>query len=113
MADDDLANFAALLEVEREALLAGDFKGLQELEPEKTALLERLLGTGLEADAAKVLLGAVRRNDVLFEAALDGLRGAILRLSELQDLRSGFQGYAPDGQISRAATSGSRLARKA
>ncbi|MCC5973101.1 MAG: hypothetical protein JJT81_03520 [Rubellimicrobium sp.] len=113
MTGDDLAAFLALLEAERRALMIADFGSLQQLEPEKTALLDRLLRNGIEPGSAEALLQAVRRNDMLLRAALDGLRSAILRLSELKDLRTGFQGYSPDGHVARHAVATSRLARKA
>ena len=100
--DPDLARLKALLEEERRCLLAGDLAGLESLAAEKLALAGTLGASRnrrtavAEGDAAR--LGAeVHRNQRLLEAAAEGLRSAMRRVTELRNLHRGRGTYGAGG----------------
>lgn len=100
--DQGTDRLAALLAEERRCLLAGDIDRLADLAPEKQALAEALAEalarqprpagsdvTGLATQA--------RRNQVLLDAAADGLRAALRRVTELRNLHRGRGTYGAGG----------------
>lgn len=95
---NNIDSLSTLLETERTALLAGDLAALGDLLPEKEMLI-----TALNADRAldrpelKTLGEQVRRNQLLLDSALDGIREVSNRMSALQKMRSGLATYGSDG----------------
>jgi len=108
--DPDLPRLTALLEEERRCLLAGNLAGLETLATEKLALASTLATTGNrrtameERDAAR-LGAAAQRNQRLLEAAAEGLRNAMRRVTELRNLHRGRGTYGAGGHRAESAES--------
>jgi len=87
-----------LLEVERSALLAGDLAALGDLLPEKEMLITTLNAHDqMDRNALKALGEKVRRNQLLLDSALEGIREVSNRMAALQKMRSGLATYGSDG----------------
>jgi hypothetical protein len=99
---------ADLLESERQALLAGDFERIAQLLEEKQALAQALAEDPLTVESLQPLQGALRRNQALFDRALEGVRAVVSRLGSVQALGRSFNGYDASGRrfsIENATTS--------
>lgn len=96
--DQETDRLVALLAEERRALLAGDIDRLADLAPEKQALAEALARQPRPAgsDVAGLAVQA-RRNQVLLDAAADGIRAALRRVTELRNLHRGRGTYGAGG----------------
>lgn len=104
--DQGTDRLAALLAEERRCLLAGDIDGLADLAPEKQALAEALARRPWPAGSeAAGLATQARRNQVLLDAAADGLRAALRRVTELRNLHRGRGTYGAGGLRSDSADS--------
>lgn len=89
----------ALLETERSALLKGDFEVLTSLLPKKEALIDALSDVGAEElPELRELDVKVRRNQLLLDGALEGIREVAARLAEMRRMRNGLATYGSDGQ---------------
>lgn len=89
---------SVLLKRERAALLAGDFVALEGLLAEKEDLITALKPNGDVAPSALKHLGEqIRRNQLLLDSALDGIREVSDRMLALQKARSGLATYGSDG----------------
>ncbi|SDH31654.1 hypothetical protein [Alloyangia pacifica] len=89
------AEFLALLDEERRALLSGEFTRLPELDRAKQACAMRYMAQPVRAPA---LLAALRRNQRLLGSALQGLAAVRSRLSDWERLSQRMETYGPDGQ---------------
>ncbi len=88
-----------LLDVEREALLEGDLDRLARLLKSKEELIEELNGTPQsDLDAVQMLDGKVKRNQLLLNGALEGIRAVADRLAHLRQARGTLETYGPDGK---------------
>ncbi len=89
----------ALLEREREALLAGDLDQIVAQLEEKQALIEAL-NTLPEAGRAglEALQGKVLRNQALLDSALEGIRSVAARMSALHQIRRSLDTYDESGR---------------
>ena len=94
----------ALLARERDALLAGEFDGLDAIASEKARLLDaieraipRTRGTRRARRALEALITDSRRNERLIGAALNGMRAARRSIAAIVATRNGDVAYAPDG----------------
>ena len=108
--DPALARISALLEEERRCLLSGDLAGLEALAAEKRALAGTLGGAPdrRTADPGRDIarLGAAaQRNQRLLEAAAEGLRSAMRRVTELHNLHRGRGTYGAGGLRAESAES--------
>ncbi|MBC7133492.1 MAG: flagellar protein FlgN [Roseovarius sp.] len=105
----------ALLERERDCLLAGDLGALAGLAAEKEALMARLGESGLpEAAAAAALREKAQRNQQLLDAALQGIRRVSARLGAYRQVRRSMETYDPQGRKETiAGTVVHRLERRA
>ncbi len=93
-----------LLDAERAALLEGDLESIAEMLPAKEALIEDMNGAPpIDIEAVHALGGKVRRNQLLLDGALEGIRAAVARMSALRELRAGLETYGADGQKHRIA----------
>lgn len=115
MAEDrwPLDGLGALLEEERRLILSGDYRGLEPLTEQKAALLaviDTVAESAERRDLAR-LARAARRNQTLLVAASEGLRAAMRRLAELQNLHSGRGTYGAGGQRN-GAVEGVRIERR-
>ena len=96
--DQGTDRLAALLAEERRCLLAGDIDRLADLAPEKQALAEALARQPRPAGSDVTGLATqARRNQVLLDAAADGLRAALRRVTELRNLHRGRGTYGAGG----------------
>lgn len=86
----------ALLDEERELLLAGDLNALPDLLKRKQGLIEDL-GDPVEADLTD-LHGKLTRNHALLSSAMDGIRKVSDRLGELRKIRQSLETYDKQGQ---------------
>lgn len=97
--DDLHTRLDSLLARERAALLSGDLHALAALAQEKEALEEELgrLDPGA-LEALRHLGDTARRNQVLLDGTLQGIRLAAGRLSAYRRLRGTMETYDPQGR---------------
>lgn len=94
-----LANLDNLLDRERSALLSGDLDGISRSLQEKERLIGALKNTGLlEGVSLGAISEKVRRNQVLLDGALNGIRAVADRLSALRRIRDTLETYDQSGQ---------------
>lgn len=94
-----------LLDAERAALLKGDLESIADLLPAKEALIGDMNDAPPDDIAAvQALGGKVRRNQLLLDGALEGIRAAVSRMSAMRDIRAGLETYGADGQKHRIVT---------
>ncbi|SMY08243.1 hypothetical protein [Flavimaricola marinus] len=98
MAEQKPTALLKLLDDERAALLRGDYADLDELAPSKQKLLARLGEQALSERNMQRVAHAVRRNQALLAAAIDGMRAARGRMDGLRQQRSSFSTYDKSGQ---------------
>ncbi len=88
-----------LLEAEREALLTGDLVKLTEMLPAKEALMNALNEEApTDLPALLELDGKVRRNQLLLDGALEGIRDVAKRMADLRQMRGSLETYGSDGK---------------
>lgn len=97
--DAELAELNDLLDNERQALLAGDLEKLGSLLGPKEALID-LMNTTPQSDlsAMQKLDGKVRRNQLLMDGALEGIRAVSSRLAKLREVKGALETYGADGK---------------
>ncbi len=88
-----------LLDEERELLLEGDLDQLAGLLKSKEALIEEVNGSSqTDASAVQSLDRKVKRNQLLLDGALEGIRAVADRLAHLKRARGTLDTYGPDGK---------------
>ncbi len=88
-----------LLEAEREALLSGDLERLAEMLATKEALMDKLNAiAGNDLPTLRELDVKVRRNQLLLDGALEGIRTVARRMAELRRIRASLETYGSDGK---------------
>lgn len=98
-ADTTLNALDALLDSEREALLRGDLEKLAELLVPKEDLIEALSQVpDRDAAAIRQLDRKVRRNQMLMDGALEGIRSVASRLARLREVKGALETYGADGK---------------
>ena len=98
-APDHLDALSDLLDAERQALLAGDLEALGGLLEEKEALIEAMnAARHHDTDGLRRLDSKVRRNQLLLNGALEGIRNVSNRVAELRKLRTSLETYDARGQ---------------
>ena len=102
MSDRTLAvqakELAALLDEERAVLLRGELAALEEMLPAKAALVEALSqASGEELAALDGLDSRLRRNQLLLDGAMAGIREVAGRMSALRRTRETLETYGSDG----------------
>jgi hypothetical protein len=111
---DPFGALAAVLEDERQALLAGDLDRLPALLLRKQSLAERLGAAVPPAPALAGLRAAAVRNARLLAAARAGLDGALERVAALRGGgAAGFDSYDARGRPARVTARDVRLERRA
>ncbi|WP_418592541.1 flagellar protein FlgN [Ponticoccus sp. (in: a-proteobacteria)] len=98
MTDSAMDRLAALLDAERTALLEGDFDRIADLLEEKATLVADLDAGPLNAETVAPLRDGLRRNQVLFDHALAGLRNVAARLGDLNRIRKSMDTYDAQGR---------------
>lgn len=87
-----------LLVSERRALLKGDLDKVARLSSQKEILIEQLvLAEGRDTAALKGLDDNLKRNQLLLDSALEGLRRVARRLSALRRVRTALDTYDAKG----------------
>ncbi|MEM6939033.1 MAG: flagellar biosynthesis protein FlgN [Pseudomonadota bacterium] len=90
---------STLLDIEREALLQGDLERLADLLKDKEALIDDMNATPQsDLDAMQMLDGKVKRNQLLLDGAMEGIRAVAERLAHLRESKGAFETYGPDGK---------------
>lgn len=89
----------ALLDAEREALIQGDLEKLSALLTPKEELIEAIQAEPhRDLDALHVLDGKLKRNQLLFDSTLEGIRAVSSRLAKLREVKAAFETYGADGR---------------
>ena len=104
-----------LLDKEREALVTGDLEWLQKMLTPKEDLLERLKTAG-GADRGMMagLDQKLKRNQLLLDGALEGIRAVSSRLAQFRDVSVGLDTYDATGRRREVRTEpGSSVERRA
>ena len=87
-----------LLEMERSALLNGDFDTIARLLERKETLIEKLsLLDAAASQPLEMLSDKIKRNQVLLDQALEGIRTVASRLAELRRIKSSLDTYDASG----------------
>lgn len=95
---DHLGALNDLLDAERQALLAGDLEALSDMLTQKESLIEAMSAArDHDAEALRKLDGKVRRNQLLLDGALEGIRNVASRVTELRKLRHSLETYDARG----------------
>lgn len=91
-----------LLEQERDALLAGNLEEMVGLLARKEQLLEAL-NTTQQRDLPQLMRldRKVKRNQLLLNGALEGIRSVTQRMAALQKVRQSLETYTSDGEKKR------------
>ena len=98
-ADASLLQLDSLLDAEREALLAGDLERLGSLlEPKETLIEQMNMVAPADPAALRDLDRKVRRNQLLLDGALEGIRAVSSRLAKLRDVKGALETYGADGK---------------
>ena len=88
-----------LLEAERDALLKGNLSHLAEMAEDKEQLIIRLNETRHDdLEALRLLDSKVKRNQVLLDGALEGIRTVARKLAALRRIRATLDTYDASGQ---------------
>lgn len=95
---DVTKRLTALIEAEREALLAGDLQRVEGLLDEKSALAQELSTLATPPETLAPLRRALQRNQDLFDRALEGIRNVVSRVSDMQKARKSLETYDAQGQ---------------
>lgn len=110
---DIVDRLEALLEDERIALLAGDFKEVNRIAARKEALVEEARSHPNIPGLLKKLTRNNKRNQALLGAAIEGARAAARRLERLNDVGTHLTTYDSAGQTRKLRTKPGSLERKA
>jgi flagellar biosynthesis/type III secretory pathway chaperone len=88
-----------LLDAERTALLAGDLDKLTEMFDSKEALIEVMNQTPQrDLECLQMLDTKVKRNQLLLNGAMEGIRNVAKRMAELRQIRRSLETYGADGK---------------
>lgn len=99
MSAKTLEAISNILDAEREALLQGDLEQLSSLLVSKDALITEINATPQsDLSVMQLLDGKVKRNQLLLDGAMEGIRAVALRLAHLRQVKGAFETYGPDGK---------------
>ncbi len=88
-----------LLDKEREALMQGDLEKLASLLVPKETLIEALNAEAqTDLTSMQMLDGKVKRNQLLLNGALEGIRTVAQRMARLREVRGALETYGADGK---------------
>lgn len=97
MTDPVAHRLLRILEVERAALLSGDFDRLRGFDAEKSELIDSLESARPDAETLALLSNLVQRNLALADAARRGIRDVAERLKAVGRVQKSFETYSRDG----------------
>lgn len=102
MAHNDLVGqLHSLLEDEKRLLLEGELEELDQLGNRKADLFQKVAEDVTDIKALKRMQDQLKRNEVLYDQALKGIKAVADRLSEFQRLRSSLDTYDAHGRKTR------------
>ena len=104
---------SALLEDERAALVAADFKALEDVATRKEALFEELRRTRAPEASLARLRQAAERNAALLAASARGLRAVTRRIAEIRAATGSLRTYSQDGRAQTVGAGQGSLERRA
>ena len=88
-----------LLDAEREALLKGDLEKLNALLVSKEALIEAMNAVPqTDLTTMQMLDSKVKRNQLLLDGALEGIRAVAVRMARLHEVKGALETYGADGK---------------
>jgi len=88
-----------LLDAEREALLKGDLEKLNALLVSKEALIEAMNAVPqTDLTTMQMLDSKVKRNQLLLDGALEGIRAVAVRMARLREVKGALETYGGDGK---------------
>lgn len=88
-----------LLDAEREALLKGDLERLNDLLVPKEALIEAMNAIPqTDLSAMQTLNQKVKRNQLLLDGAMEGIRAVAERMTQLREVKGALETYGADGK---------------
>lgn len=88
-----------LLDDERGAVLVGNLELLEEMLPKKEALIDALNTASVkDGPSLKALDAKVRRNQLLLDGALEGIREVAKKMSTLRKMRASLETYDAEGR---------------
>lgn len=88
-----------LLDAEREALLKGNLDKLNELLVPKEALIEAMNAVPqTDLTSMQMLDNKVKRNQLLLDGALEGIRAVAGRMAQLREVKGALETYGADGK---------------
>ena len=93
-----VARLDALVDEEREVLMAGDLQRLAPLLAEKQALIDQLNATDAAAAGLDALKAKVARNQAMLDGAMQGIRAVTARMSALRKIRQSLETYDETGR---------------
>ncbi|MFV2051305.1 hypothetical protein [Aliiroseovarius sp. YM-037] len=109
-----LHDIDAVLEAEREAILAGRLEDVSRLVAQKERLLDSTNFAEIHPDDLKRLRAKAQRNEQLLSSAMAGLRRAMARIEELREGGTGLNTYTQSGGKTALGTGGApRVEKKA
>jgi flagellar biosynthesis/type III secretory pathway chaperone len=103
LTDLALEDLSTLLDAEREALLGGDLERLADMYSAKEALIGSVTEHPEKHDlrTLEALDRKVRRNQLLLDGALEGIREVARRMAALRETRGSLETYGADGRKHR------------
>ena len=97
--ESTVAELNDLLDAEREALLKGDLEKLNRLLLPKQTLVQAIGAiTGADLPQIAALDRKVRRNQLLLDGALEGIRAVAARMARLREVKGALETYGADGR---------------
>ena len=94
-----IAALDALLDAERSALLGGELERLAGMLEDKESLIDAInMAEHSDLDALRQLDGKVKRNQLLLDGALEGIRSVARRMAALRRIRSSLETYDSSGK---------------
>ncbi|MDO7608169.1 MAG: flagellar protein FlgN [Loktanella sp.] len=91
--------FMSHLRKERAAILAGDFKEIDDLYSSKETIFKDLALQHLSGNELATIQDALEKNQQLLRASIEGVSSAKARLSALREVREGLRVYDQSGQF--------------
>lgn len=102
----EISQLDKVLEEERTLLLQGDLGALGTLLPVKEQLVELFLeNSKTNREQIAPLESKLRRNQLLLDGALDGIRAVTVRLAALRQVHTALDTYDAQGQKQHATIS--------
>ena len=113
MSEAIITELHALLDREKQALMAADFDPLAELLAQKETLLHQLACSKPTTDLLGGIQTKMDENQTLLAAAIKGVSAARDRLEALKTVQNTLSTYAPDGRVELALNRRRSLEKKA